>query len=136
MKPTRRKSSGLTVIETLIAATLFLTAIIVIVGLYPASARAARQAQGHLIAVNLAEKELEFSRGTGFDYLENYSKTEDLVVENNGAKQTITFNTQVEVTDVRPGLKSVKVTVEYVARDNFTRQLIMETYVGSTTPTS
>lgn len=132
-----RRPRGLTVIETLIAATLFLTSVIVVVGLYPASARATRQAQGHLMAVNLAEREIEFSRGRGFDFLENYSKTEQLTVENNGALTTITFNIEVEVTDIRTDrLKSIKVTVDYLAPDHFNRQLVMETYVGTTTPTS
>ena len=136
MRSYRSFARGLTVIETLIAATLFLTSVIVLVGLYPASARATRQAQGHLMAANLAERELEFTRGRGFDFMEDYTTTESLEVTNNGAKHSITFETKVEVKQVRPGLKSVTVTVDYLAPDNFNRQLKMETYVGQTTPTS
>jgi hypothetical protein len=128
--------TGLTVVETLIAATLFLTSVVVLIGLYPASARAARQAQGHLMAANLAERELEFARGRGFDFLTDTTGTYDLEVENNGANHTINFQTTVTVTVVRPGLKSVTVLVDYLAPDNFNRQLKMETYVGKATPTS
>lgn len=131
-----KRQSGLTVIETLIAATLFITSVIVLIGLYPASARATRQAQGHLMATNLAEKEIEFTRGRGFDFMANDSNTYAIAVTNNGVTHTITFNTTVTVAEVRPGLKSITVLVDYLAPDNFNRQLKMETYVGKTTPTS
>lgn len=136
MRFSRHCRVGLTVIETLIAATLFITSVIVLIGLYPASARATRQAQGHLLAANLAERELEFTRGRGFDFMQNISNTYDIEVKNNGAKHTINFKTEVQVKDVRPGLKSVTVVVDYLAPDHFNRQLKMETYVGKTTPTS
>ena len=136
MKPIRPSQAGLTVIETLIAATLFITSVVVLIGLYPASARATRQAQGHLMAANLAEREIEFTRGRGYDVMDDISNTYDIEVENNGAKHTISFTTNVTVVEVRPGLKSVTVEVDYLAPDNFNRQLKMETYIGKTTPTS
>ena len=129
-----RRARGLTVIETLIAATLFLTSVVVLIGLYPASARATRQAQGHLMAAYLAERELEFARGRGYNAIEDYTETYDLTVVNNGASHEITFNTSVKVTDVRDGLKSVVVSVDYLAPDKFNRQLKMETYLGKSTP--
>jgi Tfp pilus assembly protein PilV len=129
-----RGSRGLTVIETLIAATLFLTSVVVLVGLYPASARATRQSQGHLMATFLAERELEFARGRGYDTLTDYSETYDLNVSNNGVSHDINFTTTVTVVDVRDGLKSVTVSVDYLAPDKFNRQLKMETYVGKSTP--
>ncbi|MFA5505842.1 MAG: hypothetical protein WC314_19300 [Vulcanimicrobiota bacterium] len=131
-----KRPSGLTVIETLIAATLFITSVMVLVGLYPASARAARQSQGHLMATYLAEQELEFARGRGFDALTDFGNSYELEVRNNGATHEITFTTTVTVKEIRAGLKSVTVTVDYLAPDKFNRQLKMETYVGSTTPTS
>ncbi|MCA9780153.1 MAG: hypothetical protein KC800_25680, partial [Candidatus Eremiobacteraeota bacterium] len=84
-----RRARGLTVIETLIAATLFLTSVVVLIGLYPASARATRQAQGHLMAAYLAERELEFARGRGYNSIEDYTETYDLTVVNNGASHDI-----------------------------------------------
>jgi len=130
----RRNTRGLTVIETMIAATLFLTSVIVLIGLYPASARATRQAQGHLMATYLAERELEFARGRGYDALTDYTETYDLAVTNNGVSHDINFTTTVKVIDVRDGLKSVTVSVDYLAPDKFNRQLKMETYVGKSTP--
>ena len=125
---------GLTVIETLIAATLFLTAVVVMVGLYPASARATRQAQGHLLATNLAERELEISRASHFDSLENRSNSYTLSVENNGAQEDLQFDTEVTVSDVRPGLRRVAVAVRWQGTDYFNRRIEMETYAAKLTP--
>jgi len=130
----RRTGAGLTVIETLIAATLFLTAVVVLVGLFPTAVRATRQAQGHLMAVNLAERELEISRVQDFDALEDRSATYVLNVENNGASNDITFNTQVAVTTVRPGLKRIEVTIDYLGPDYFNRTLKMESYAADFNP--
>ena len=127
--------AGLTVIETLIAATLFLTAVVVMIGLYPASARATRQAQGHLLATNLAERELEISRGSHYDALEDRSNTYTLTVENNGAREDITFTTNVTVSDVRPdALKRIHVEVTWQGTDLFNRKIEMETYSAKLTP--
>lgn len=121
-------------IETLIAATLFLTAVVVLVGLFPTSVRAARQAQGHLMAVNLAERELELSRAQDYDSLEDRSEQYVLTVENNGASNDITFNSNVRVTDVRTGLKRIEVTIDYLGPDYFNRELRMETYAVDLNP--
>ena len=86
------------------------------------------------MATYLAERELEFARGRGYDSLTDYSETYDLTVSNNGASHDISFNTSVTVVDVRDGLKSVTVSVDYLAPDKFNRQLKMETYVGKSTP--
>lgn len=130
----KRGSRGLTIIETLIASVLFLTALVALIGIFPASARAARQAQGHLLATNLAERELELSRAMDFDALENRSQTYVLAVENNGALNEITFEILVEVTDLRPGLRRIIVSVDYLAPDYFNRSLQMETYSASLSP--
>lgn len=131
---TTRRQAGLTVIETLIAATLFLTAIVVLVGLYPASARATRQAQGHLMATNIAERELELSRATNFDALEDRTNTYPLEISNNGALETIKFDSAVKIKDVRAGLKSITVTVTWQGTDLFNRKLEMETYAAKLSP--
>lgn len=131
MKP---KARGLTVVETLIASVLFLTALVALIGIFPASARAARQAQGHLLATNLAERELELTRAMDFDALENRTQTYVLAVENNGVQNDITFETEVEVSDVRPGLRRVLVTVDYLGPDYFNRKLRMETYSARLSP--
>ena len=124
------KNSGLTVIETLIATTLFLTAVVIIVGLYPSSARAVRQAQGHLMATSIAERELEIARASSYDSVENRTEEYVLRVTNNDAEMEITFNTQVEVTEIQPGLKSVTVNIDYLSPDHFNRKVTMQTYVA------
>lgn len=128
------RSRGLTVVETLIAATLFLTVIVVLVGVFPGSARATRQAQGHLMAVNLAERELELSRAMDYDALADRSNTYLLNVENNGASNDISFNTELTVSDVRPGLRRIEVEVDWVGPDYFRRRLKMETYAAKLSP--
>lgn len=132
MSPNSRR--GLTVVETLIAATLFLTAVVVLVGLYPASARAVRQAQGHLLATNIAQRELELSVAMDFDALEDRTQQYVVDIENNGNLQKITFDTQVLITDVKPGLKRIVVEMSWLGSDNFVRKLEMEGYSASRTP--
>jgi Tfp pilus assembly protein PilV len=125
-----RSQKGLTVIETLIATTLFLTGVLVLVGLYPTSARATRQAQGHLMATTLAEKELELARATSYYALENRDEKYVLKLTNNGSPMEITYNTEVVVEEVRLGLKSVTVKIDYLSPDYFNRKLEMQTYVA------
>lgn len=129
-----RKSLGLTVIETLIAATLFLTAAVVLVGLYPMSARASRQAQGHLMATYLAERELELVRAMEYSAIENREEEYVLTVENNGARNDIEFETEITVREIRAGLKSIVVKVNYLGPDFFNRELRMETYAAQISP--
>lgn len=128
------RSRGLTVIETLIAATVFLTAIVVLVGLFPSSARAVRQAQGQVLATHYAERELEISRATSFDTLADRTNSYTLTVENNGASEELTFNTSVTVSNVRPGLKRIAVRVDWLGTDYFNRSLEMETYAADMSP--
>ena len=127
-------SPGLSVIETLIASAVFLTAIVVLVGLFPASTRAVRQAQGHLMATNLAEREIELSRAMNYDALADRSATYNLAVENNGILNEITFNSEVEVTQVRTGLKQVVVRIDWLGPDYFNRELEMMTYSAQLSP--
>jgi Tfp pilus assembly protein PilV len=131
---TALKERGLTVIETLIAATLFLTAIIVLIGIFPASARAARQAQGHLLGTNIAERELEICRAQDYDALEDRTEQYKIEVENNGVAHEITFEVEVKVSDVRPGLKRIRVEVDWLGPDYFNRGLKMETYAANLAP--
>lgn len=125
---------GLTVIEIMIAVAVFAVAIVTIIGVYPVSARAARQAQGHLVATNLAEKELEFSRAMDYDAIETRSEQYLMEFESNGARTQIDFTTEVEVQEPRTGLKQIVVTVNYLGTDNFRRSLRMETYVARLSP--
>lgn len=125
---------GLTIIETMIAVSLFAVAIVTIIGVYPVSARAARQAQGHLVATNLAEKELEFSRAMDYDAIESRTEDYTLAFESNGAATQIEFEADVVVQETRPGLKQIVVTVTYLGTDNFNRRLEMETYVARLSP--
>ena len=128
------RNSGLTVIETLIAATLFLTSAVVLVGLYPMSARASRQAQGHLLATYLAERELELVRAMDYRAIESRQADYELDVKNNGAAHKIDFRVDVTVTEIRTGLKSILVRVNYLGPDYFNRELKMETYAAQISP--
>lgn len=128
------RARGLTVMETMIAVTVFLVAVIALIGIYPASVRASRQAHGQLVAANLAEKELEFSRAMEYDAVETRQKDYDLVLETNGASTQVEFETRVEVSQVREGLKRVQVTVLWQGTDHMNRSLKMETYVARLTP--
>lgn len=128
------RPSGMTVIETLVAVTLFLVAVVSLVGVYPASVRAARQAHGHLVATHLAEREIELSRAQEYGGVEPREGQYTLEVESNGAKVPVEYTTRVTVQEVRDGLKRVQVTVLWNGLDRLNRQLQMETYVARLSP--
>jgi Tfp pilus assembly protein PilV len=120
--------------ETMVAVTVFLVAVIAVIGVYPASVRAARQAHGHLVAANLAEKELEFSRAMEYDAVEDRQGEYELEFESNGALVKVEFESDVRVSLVREGLKRVQVVIAWNGLDNMNRRLEMETYVARLTP--
>lgn len=125
---------GLTVIETMVAVALFAVAVVALIGIYPASVRASRQAHGHLVAANLAEKEIEFSRAMEFDAIETRDEEYNLVFESNGASTTVEFETETTVTEIRDGLKQIRVLVRWNGLDRMNRSLEMETYVARLSP--
>jgi Tfp pilus assembly protein PilV len=122
------------VIETMVAVSLFAVAVVALIGLYPASVRASRQAHGHLVAANLAEREIEFSRAMAWDAVEDRNKDYDLLLETNGAPTTVEFETSIRVTMVSDGLKRIHVTVRWNGTDRMSRKLEMETYVAKLVP--
>lgn len=128
------KRRGLTVIETLIASAVFTVAILALIGIYPVSAKAARQAQGALVAANLAEKELEFSRAMAYDAVADRTLDYEISIENNGFDMQLVFQTATTVTEIRPGLKQIKVRVDWAEPDSQPRKLEMETYVANLAP--
>ena len=125
---------GLSVMETMVAVTVFLVAVMALIGVYPASVRASRLAHGHLLANNVAEKELEFSRAMEYDAIENRDNAYALVLESNGAETTLDLQTHMEVTEVREGLKRLELQVKWKGLDSSTRTTRMETYVARLTP--
>ncbi len=118
----------------MVAVALFAVAVVALIGIYPASVRAARQSHGHLVAVNLAEKELEFSRAMNYESVESREKDYKLILQTNGAKNELEFKTKVRVSQLRDGLKQVKVTVAWIGTDRLARELTMETYVAELSP--
>lgn len=129
-----RSLRGLTIIETIIAVTLFTVALVAIMGLYPVSSRAARQAQGQLLATHLAERELELTRSMDFDAVASRNENYQLEIELNGVKNTLEFEVSVDVSEVRPGLKEVKAEVSWLGIDSYNKKLELETYVARLSP--
>lgn len=121
-------------IETMIAVTVFVVAVVSLIGVYPATVRASRQAHGQLVAANLAEKELEFTRAMEYDAIETRQKDYALRLETNGVPTDVDFETRLEVSQVREGLKRLEVTVRWQGTDRMNRSLKMETYVARLTP--
>lgn len=130
----KRLKSGLTVLETLIAVTIFAVGVMSLFSIFPVSAKAARQSIGHLAAVNLAERELEFSRAQAYDAVQNRSQDYDIVIESNGATNNLVFQTFTEANEIRTGLKHVKVVVRWTEGGGTTRETSLETYVPRLQP--
>ncbi len=125
---------GLTIIEMLIAATVFIVAIVTLIGIFPVSARSAQQSHAHLVATNLAEKELELSRAMDFLAVADRDKTYRLHQESGGFAREEIYQVTVRVREIRSGLKSVLVTVKWDQDKNIPRNLSMETFVARLTP--
>ncbi|MEW6279972.1 MAG: hypothetical protein AB1758_15185 [Candidatus Eremiobacterota bacterium] len=127
---------GLTVVEMLIAAALFAVSLMIMLGVFPVSARAVRKSQETLIATHLAETQLELARAGSFGNLASFSpQTTTVVVTHNGVDIDYAFEVEQQVSDfgTDSGLKTVVVLVRW-ASDRQQRTLRMETQIARTIP--
>lgn len=129
-----RMRRGFTILEMIIAAAIFAVAVVCLIGVFPVSARAAREAQGTLVAVNLAQRELEMARSASYSAITPRTSSYTISIDSNGVDERVTFSTSLEVTEVRPGLKLVKATVTWAQPDSVERSTSLETYVVRLTP--
>ncbi len=104
---------GFSLLETVMAAFIFLTALALIAGVWPAYSRAAAKNAGYLAAMDIASQEIEVSIAQGYDGVGDRSG--DVVVTNIVEGQSVDrqFHYEVAVSDVTPTLRDVTVTVTW-----------------------
>ncbi len=95
------------------AAFIFLAALSLIAGVWPAYSRAAAKNAGYLAAMDIASQELEVSMAQGYDGVADRSG--DVVVANIIEGQSVErqFHYDVVVSDLSPTLRDVTVTVTW-----------------------
>ena len=124
----------MTIMEIVVAAALFSISMLVLLGIFPLSARAVRKAEVRTIAVHLAENQMERARSISFSAVGNvpaYSSSADIV--NNSLTETIDFTIAQTVTDLGSGLKHTIVNVSW-RRENQDQSVFLETDFASTQP--
>ncbi len=124
---------GFSVMEMLVAAAVFASSVMILLGIFPLSARAVRQSQLNLIATHLAENQLETARARSYEAL--FTETLPPIpftLKVNGTDLNVTYTVTMDVTEVNPGLKSVRVTVSWFWE--FDRNLTLETEIARTSP--
>lgn len=121
------------VMEMLVAAAVFASSVMILLGIFPLSARAVRNSQLNLIATHLAENQLEIARARSYEALFSESSPAiPFTLKVNGTDLNVTYNLTMDVQEVNPGLKSVRVTVSWFWE--FDRNLTLETEIARTSP--
>ncbi|MBI3925143.1 MAG: prepilin-type N-terminal cleavage/methylation domain-containing protein [Armatimonadetes bacterium] len=126
MRSLRRSRRGVNLIELLLALALFATAILLIIGIFPTAARSVRQAQGIVVATDLASRRLEELRAVPFAGLAPAVSVIKMTSTSSGGPQVTEYTVQTLVTDRSPDLKHVEVLVSWSTDQ--ARLLRMETY--------
>ena len=124
----------MTVMEVIVAAALFAISILVLLGVFPLSARAVRKAQVRTIATHLAENQIEKSRAASFVSVASvppYSVVADIV--NNNITEGVDFSVEQNVTNISTAVKRVRVTVNW-KRESQDQTVFLETDLASTLP--
>lgn len=127
----RSRSSGFSLVEVLIATTVFSVAFLALIGLFPTTQRTSRQAQYQLLANHVAEAQMEATIYAPFDSVASTSpQTQVMTTTTNGAQQVWSFTWQITVTPNIGGnasLKDVRCRVTWT--DDRMRYLDLETMV-------
>lgn len=104
---------GFTVIEMLVAIAFFATFYIIIMEVWPLSARSVLQAKNALLASHVAEQEMEYAIYQGYNAVSNRSGTYQLTSTINGVVQSSAIRYRVTVTPNTSDTKDVQVRVDW-----------------------
>lgn len=124
---------GFSVLEMLVAAAVFAISVMILLGIFPLSARAVRQSQLTLIATHMAEFQLETARARSFEALSDESlPVIPVTLKLNGTDTTVDYMVSMRVMETSPGLKHVTATVTWKWESD--RTLTLETEIARTMP--
>ncbi|MFO7870732.1 MAG: prepilin-type N-terminal cleavage/methylation domain-containing protein [Kiritimatiellia bacterium] len=114
MKTTRhgKRSSGMTLVEVMIAVVLFGICIAGIAGVVVVAQQTNDRARSHYIAVNIAKNRLERGRTFGFDQLSLLAEDKTVVDTNGNPDNDGNYRRTTTLAAVKPNLIEVTVEVE------------------------
>lgn len=120
--------------EMLVAAAVFASSIMVLLGIFPLSARAVRQSQLTLIATHMAELQLETARARSYEALADEAiPSLPVVLKLNDKDLTVDYRVSMKVVETAPGLKHVTATVAW-KWESEDKTLTLETEIARTQP--
>lgn len=112
----RRRHTGMTILETVIAAFIFITTVVGLLGVWATHSRAIGKARSILIANDLSERVMEqcvaarYERVNEFDGATEVFDVEFII---QGVTITNQFTSTVTITDQSPTIRNVVVRVEW-----------------------
>lgn len=109
----QRKASGLTLVEVLVATSLFLVATFGLLAVFPTQNRAIGLSHDVLTATSLADREIESTVALGFSVAANRTAQETVSGVVNGVAVSQTFTCETRVTSVSSQLSDVVVRVRW-----------------------
>jgi len=109
----RRQNRGLSLLELLVAVSVFAVAFVMLLTAFPTAARAVRQGHDYVAATFLAERCLEQIRGLDYDTIENGTYTVQVNTSNQGVELRQGFSVQTLVSEPQTNLKRVRVLVSW-----------------------
>lgn len=122
----RRRRSGLSLVEILVAMTIFITSFLALLGVFPTALHSVQQAREMNIATFLAEERLEQLKAFGGSSSVNFNLLADQAATNvpitfttNGQQARIDFQCQAQVAPsptASPTMKQIQVTVSWFSR--------------------
>lgn len=124
MKTVRASS----LLEALMACCLFAVAFLILLGVFPLAAGAVRQGSEVMAATFLAEQQIEAVRALPYDSIADATQSLALSTRNNGVTCVTQYTIATLVTEIRPGLKGVRVLVTWEGQ--LSRHLELMTYVA------
>lgn len=125
-----------TVTEMVVAAAVFITAVLVLFGIFPISARSVSQSEQRLMAVHLASSQLELARAINPERLRDegpYTTTVRFLHQGKTVTQEYSLEQRVTPATANAPLRNVTVVVSWHA-DNRDQQVQMETQFARLQP--
>lgn len=109
----RARHSGFSLVEAMLAVTLFAVAFLLLVGAFPRAAEVLLQAQGYMVASHLAEQEMARLSAQPFSEIASGTSSVAMSSAQRGTPRLVTYTIQTVVTPLPRDLKKVQVVVSW-----------------------
>ncbi len=136
-RPMRRsRMHGISLVELMLGMFIFATAFLMILGVFPTSVRSIHQGRLLMLATHVAQQAIDAAVAQPYSSLVagTTNSTTTLVTIVNGETEAVAFNTTLVISDVSPGLTSVRCQVSWIESRAVGGQMVryvnMETMVA------